>query len=48
MVVDQAGSGLPRPHKPGSLQHLYSDSTDSIDGDTTDTSDDEGLDGNEP
>jgi excisionase family DNA binding protein len=34
--------------QPGTLQHLYSDTTDSIDGDTTDLADDDELDGNEP
>ena len=34
--------------EPGSLQHLYSDSTDIIDGDTTNPSDGDELDGNHP
>ena len=34
--------------QPGTLQHLYSDTTDIIDGDTTGPSDDDELNGNEP
>ena len=34
--------------QPGTLQHLYSDTTDVIDGDTADPSDDDEFDGGEP